>query len=276
MDMTMDELNEIADKIRKTVFQALYQAGGGHFGGCLSIIEILTALYFKILKVDPKNPHWEERDRVILSKGHAGPALYVTLAKKGFFPEGWLIELDRSGGRLPKHTDRFLVPGIDVSSGALGQGLSIGAGMALSAKSDSKSINVYVIMGDGECNSGQIYEAAMAASKYQLDNLIGIVDRNHLQVDGTSDEIMPLEPFDLKWKSFGWNVISVEGNNIPSILDGIKIAQGTRGRPSVLIAETVKGKGISFMENSYKWHAGSITKKQYEIGMRDLEEGYKK
>ncbi len=272
----MNELEEIAGKIRKTVFKSLYQAGGGHYGGCLSVVEILTTRYFKRLKVDPKNPYWEERDRVILSKGHAGPALYVTLIEKGFFPEEWLIELDRSGGRLPKHVDRFQVPGVDVSSGALGQGLSIGVGMALSAKLDSKSINVYVIMGDGECNSGQIFEAAMSASKYRLDNLIGIIDRNHLQVDGTSDEIMPMEPFDLKWKSFGWNVISVEGNNIPSILNGIKIAQGARGRPSVLIAETVKGKGVSFMENNYKWHAGSITKKQYETGMCDLEEGQKK
>ena len=270
----MSELREIANKIRRTVFKTLYLAGGGHFGGCLSIIEVLTALYFKILKVDPKNPLWEERDRVILSKGHAGPALYVTLAEKGFFPKEWLSELDKSGGRLPKHVDRFKVPGVDISSGALGQGLSIGVGMALSAKLDLKSINVYVIMGDGECNSGQIYEAAMSASKYQLDNLIGIVDRNHLQVDGTSEEVMPLEPFDLKWKSFGWNVIPVEGNSISAILDAVKIAQSTRGRPSVLIAETVKGKGVSFLENCVKWHAGSITKEQFEIGVCDLEKGY--
>ena len=269
--MASADLQEIANRIRQTTFKAIADAGGGHFGGCLSVVEILTALYFGILRIDPANPQMEERDRFVLSKGHGGPALYVTLAERGFFPKEWLSELDQAGGRLPKHVDRSKMPGIDTSSGALGQGLSVGAGMALAAKMDSKDIRVYVVMGDGECNEGQVWEAAMTASKYHLDNLIGIVDRNNLQVDGTSDEIMPLESFASKWQSFGWNVLGVDGHNVEAILDAIKVAIDTKGRPTVIIAKTVKGKGVSFMEDRFEWHSGSVSQEQLESGMSELQ-----
>ena len=269
--MMDDDLQDIAVSIRATVFRTIAKAGGGHFGGSLSVVEILTALYFKVLRIDPHNPTMQERDRFILSKGHSGPALYVTLAYRGFFPREWLAELDTSGGRLPKHVDRFKVPGVDVSSGALGQGLSIGVGMSLAAKLDLSDTRVYVVMGDGECNSGQIWEAAMTAAKYHLDNLTAIVDRNHLQVDGPSDEVMPLEPFPDKWRSFGWNVISADGHSIPALLGAIEAAANAKHIPTVIIAETTKGKGISFMENRYEWHSGSVSPEQLETGLADLK-----
>lgn len=263
-------MQRIATTIRRAAFKAMAGAGGGHFGGSLSLIEILTALYWGVLRVDPAAPGKSDRDRLVLSKGHAGPALYATLAERGFFPREWLAELDTSGGRLPKHVDRFKVPGVDVSSGALGQGLSIGAGMALAARLDAQDVRVYVIMGDGECNSGQIWEAAMTASKYRLSNLTGIVDRNHCQVDGASDEVMPLEPFASKWESFGWNVIAVDGHSIPAMLQALRLAARVNDRPSVLLARTIKGKGVSFMEDRYEWHSGSLTNELFEAAMAEL------
>lgn len=268
------ELERTSNEIRRSAFKAMYDAGKGHFGGSLSVIEILTVLYFKILRIDPKNPRKKDRDRLILSKGHAGPALYATLAERGFFPKERLAELDKSGSGLPKHVDRLKVPGVDVSSGSLGQGLSIGVGMALAAKLDSKDIRIYVVLGDGELQEGQVWEATMAGYKYKLDNLIAIVDYNRLQIDGPVEKVMPIEPIVNKWEAFGWNVILVEnGHSIPDLLNSFDAAINNKGKPSVIIAKTVKGKGISFMENQFKWHSGSITKEQYEIGMTDLERG---
>ena len=273
-NLNLIDLQKTVSKIRRTTFKAIAEAGGGHFGGSLSVIDILTVLYFEIMNIDPTNPEMDERDRFILSKGHGGPALYCTLAERGFFPHEWLSELDRNGGRIPKHVDRLKLPGsgIDVSSGALGQGLSIGVGMAITLKRDNKSNRVYVVMGDGECNEGQIWESAMTATKYKLDNLTGFVDRNVMQVDGTSNDVMPLEPFTDKWTAFGWNTLVVDGHNVQELLDACEKAKNTKDKPSVIIANTIKGKGISFMENRYEWHSGKITEEQFEKGLRELDE----
>jgi transketolase len=265
------ELQGIAAKIRLATFQAIAQAGGGHFGGSLSVIEILTALYFSALRIDPNNPQAHDRDRLVLSKGHGGPALYATLAEKGFFPKAWLSQLDTNGGRLPKHVDRLKVPGVDVSSGALGQGLSVAVGMALAAKLDSLDTRIYVVMGDGECNEGQIWEAAMAASKYALCNVTGIVDLNRAQVDGFSCDVMPLAPFAEKWQAFGWSVLTVDGHDIEQIVSAIEQAKKTIERPTVIMAHTIKGKGVSFMEGRYEWHSGPVTREQYKSAISDLE-----
>lgn len=266
------DLQEITNSIREMTFKAIHNAGGGHFGGCMSVIEILATLYFKILRIDPSNPSWEDRDRVVLSKGHGGPALYTTLAHRGFFPEEWLFtELDKAGGRLPKHVDRLKVPGIDVSSGALGQGLSIGCGMALAAKLNKKDTKVHVIMGEGECNSGQIWEAAMLAAKYKLDNLVGIVDLNNLQIDGDTDDIMPMDPFELKWQAFGWNVLSVDGHCIPALISAYEAAYSVKDKPTVIIASTTKGKGVHVMECRCEWHSGKLTDEQYSQAICDFD-----
>jgi transketolase len=265
-----EELKKIADSVRLSVFKAIHSAGGGHFGGTLSCVEILTMLYFNVMRIDPKNPNWPQRDRFILAKGHAGPTLYVILSELGYFPKEWLSELDQSGGRLPKHVDRLKTPGIEVSSGPLGQGLSVGVGMALSAKMDSSDVKVYVLLGDGECNEGQVWEAVMTAAKYKLDNLIAIVDRNRLQIDGSSDEVMPMEPFEDKWKSFNWNVLTADGHDFSDLEKAFDAAKIVHGKPTVIIADTTKGKGVSFMENQHEWHSGSITEEQYKKGLADL------
>jgi len=267
------DLQQTAHRIRQITFETIAKAGGGHFGGSLSVVEILTVLYFKVMRIDPQRPEMDERDRFVLSKGHGGPALYVTLAERGFFPKAWLSELDRAGGRIPKHVDRLKLPGsgIDVSSGALGQGLSVGAGMARAVKMDKRDTRVYVVMGDGECNEGQIWEAAMTAAKYKLDNLMGFVDRNQMQVDGASADVMPLEPFVSKWEAFGWNTLSVDGHDTQALLSAIDRARATEGKPSVIIANTIKGRGISYMENRPEWHSGSLTEEQLKIGKADLD-----
>lgn len=266
-------LKSIARKMRYEAIEAIGRAGSGHLGGVLSIIEILTVLYFAVLRVDPKKPKWEKRDRFILSKGHGGPALYVILAEKGFFPKEWLNELDASGSRLPKHIDRLKVPGIEVSTGALGQGLSIGVGMALAEKLDFRNeYGIYVLLGDGECNSGQVWEAAMAAAKYQLDNLIVIIDRNKLQVDGFCRDVMPTEPLATKWRAFGWHAIEADGHDTVEILKAFRLAEKTKGKPTVFIAHTTKGKGVSFMENRVEWHARSISQKEIGIALQEIME----
>lgn len=267
------ELKKTADKIRMTIFTAIAQAGGGHFGGVLSEIEILTVLYFSELKIDPKNPGKKDRDRFVLSKGHGGPGLYATLAERGFFPKEWLKELDKSGSRLPKHVDRFKLPGIDISSGALGQGLSAGVGMALAAKLDSTGVRVYVLLGDGECDEGQVWEAVMTASKYRLDNLVAIIDNNRLQVDGPCGEVMPNEPMKERWKAFGWETKTADGHNTGEISAALKAAREIKGKPVVIIARTVKGKGISYMEGKYEWHSGKVSEEQFKQGVKELKAG---
>ncbi len=267
------ELELIARKMRHEAIKAIGRAGGGHLGGVLSTIEILTVLYFAILRVDSKKPNWEKRDRFILSKGHGGPALYAVLAEKGFFSKEWLNELDVSGSRLPKHIDRLKIPGIEISTGPLGQGLSIGVGMALAEKLDFRNeYRIYVLLGDGECDSGQVWEAAMAGAKYQLDNLIAIIDRNGLQVDGFCCDVMPTEPLAAKWRAFGWHVIEVDGHDIAQILRAFHLTQKTKDKPAMIIAHTVKGKGVSFMENRKEWHARSISKEETEAALQEIME----
>ena len=269
--MQASDLQHKAAEIRLATFKAIASAGGGHFGGCMSEIEILTTLYFAIMKVDPNQPAWDDRDRFVLAKGHGGPALYVILSDLGFFPKEWLAELDRSGSRLPKHIDRLKLRGIDYSSGPLGQGLSVGVGMALGARLDQKTYKTYVVMGDGECNSGQVWEAAMTASKYGLDNLIAFVDRNGCQIDGKSDDVMPMEPLDDKWRSFGWNVLSIDGHNVAQILEALEQAANASNKPTMIIARTLKGKGVSFMEDRYEWHSGKLSPQQCETAIAELE-----
>ncbi|NWG13552.1 MAG: transketolase [Acidobacteria bacterium] len=263
------DLQQLAHRMRLETFRIISQAGGGHFGGSLSEIEILTALWFKELRVGPENPHWRDRDRFVLSKDHGGPGLYVMLAERGFFPKEWLEEMDRSGGELPKHVD-LGIPGVDISSGSLGQGLSIGIGMALAARLDRSDRRVCVVLGVGECDEGQVWEAAMAAAKYDLDNLTVILDRKGVQVDGTCAEITPTDPMADKWRAFGWNVITVDGHSVAAILNAIEAAKSTKGQPTIIIVETVKGKGVSFMEGQAKWHSGCLTDAQFEMGATEL------
>jgi len=228
----MKELKKIADGIRLNTFKAIANAGGGHFGGSFSVIEILTVLYFEVMNIDPQNPEDDNRDRFILSKGHAGPALYTTLATRGYFPLEDLKDLDKPLSKFPKHVDRLRLEGIDVSSGALGIGLSTAAGMAIAAVQQKRDIYIYVVLGDGEINSGQIWEAAMTAAKYKLFNIIAILDRNKCQIDGPSEEVMPMEPIKDKWASFGWKVHNANGHDIASLLDAISDAKKNRQSPN--------------------------------------------
>lgn len=264
-------LNEKAQQLRRKTFETIYNAGGGHYGGSLSAIEIMTTLYYDVMNIHPQEPDWPDRDRFVLCKGHAGPPLYVILADRGFIDADRLKELDQNGGSLPKHVDRLKVQGIDYSSGPLGQGLSVACGMAASARLDKKDLYVYALLGDGELDEGQIWEAAMTAGHYKLDHLIAFVDRNMNQIDGTTEDVMTLEPLAAKWEAFGWDVQVIDGHDTNAIRAAVKKAKSISGKPSVIIADTVKGKGISFMENQYKWHSGQITEEQFAQGLRDLE-----
>lgn len=272
MEQKVEKLKKIANEIRINTFHAITKAGGGHYGGCLSLPEILTVLYFNSMNVDPKKLKDDSRDRFILSKGHGGPALYSTLAARGYISLSALDELDVPLSKFPKHIDRLKLDAIDVSSGALGQGLSIAVGMAISLKQQKKPNRVYIVLGDGECNSGQVWEAAMAASKYHLSNIIAIVDKNTYQLDGPAEIVMPLEPFEEKWKSFGWKTFDADGHDVKSLVDTINKAKEEKSRPTVIIANTIKGKGISFMENATYWHAGTVSKEQLNQCLIELEE----
>lgn len=272
MEQKVEKLKKIANEIRINTFNAITKAGGGHYGGCLSLPEILTVLYFNSMNVDPKKLKDDSRDRFILSKGHGGPALYSTLAARGYISLSALDELDVPLSKFPKHIDRLKLDAIDVSSGALGQGLSIAVGMAISLKQQKKPNRVYIVLGDGECNSGQVWEAAMAASKYHLSNIIAIVDKNTYQLDGPAEIVMPLEPFEEKWKSFGWKTFDADGHDVKSLVDTINKAKEEKSRPTVIIANTIKGKGISFMENATYWHAGTVSKEQLNQCLIELEE----
>ena len=273
MEDKITELKNTARQLRINTLKAITNAGGGHYGGSLSTIEILTVLYFDVMKVSPKKPDDYDRDRLVLSKGHAGPVLYTALAMRGYFPLSDLKDLDKPLSNFPKHVDRLKLKGIDVSTGALGQGLSIACGMAISLKQQKKGNFVYVVLGDGELNSGQIWEAAMAASKYGLDNIIAIVDRNKLQIDGLTEDIMPLEPLKDRWAAFGWDVSEADGHDVASLRDAIYAAQKSNGKPSVIIAKTIKGCGISFMEGKCQWHSGNIDENQYKKCLQELGDG---
>ena len=265
------ELKKKAICIRKDILRMLCEAGSGHTGGSLSSVEIMISLYHYKLRHDPKNPDWPERDRFILSKGHACPALYAVLADCGYFPKEELMTLRKFGSRLQGHPHRGL-PGIEISSGSLGQGLSISNGMALSAVSAKLSSRIYCLMGDGETNEGQVWEAAMTAAHYKLDNVCAIIDLNKLQIDGFCCDVKNTAPLDKKWGSFGWNVITVDGHDIEALMKALDEAGSVKNKPSVLICCTVKGKGVSFIENKADWHGIAPKKDELETAIKELEE----
>ena len=264
------KLSEIAKNIRKGIIEAVYSGKSGHPGGSLSIADIMTVLYFYEMNIDPQNPKDENRDRLVLSKGHCAPALYSTLANRGFFDVEELQTLRKIESRLQGHPDMNKIPGVDMTTGSLGQGLSDANGMAIAGKLDKKDFRVYCIMGDGELEEGQVWEAAMASNKYKLDNLCVIVDNNNLQIDGTIEEIMSSYPIDEKFKSFGFQVINIDGHNYQEIIDAFDVARNIKDKPVCIIAKTVKGKGVSFMENKVEWHGKAPNEEQYEQAIKEL------
>jgi transketolase len=267
---TIGRLERKCLEVRRDIVEELYRAGSGHPGGSLSAVEILVALYYEVMRFRPEEADWPERDRFILSKGHAAPALYVVLADVGFFPREELWTFSAPGTRLQKHIDMHLVPGTELSTGSLGQGLSVGVGMALADRLDGKERRVYALLSDGESQEGQVWEAAMAAAHYAVDHVIAFLDYNRCQCAGFVDRICSLEPVEEKWRGFGWHVQRVDGHSLPEILAAIKVAQDTRGAPHMIVADTVKGKGISYMENRPEWHSRPIGEDDYRIALDDL------
>jgi transketolase len=268
---TINKLETIANELRIDVIDMIYKAQSGHPGGSLSATEIVTALYFHIMRTDPKNPTWPARDRFILSKGHACPIWYAALSKKGFFERDELWKLRKIDGILQGHPDMLKTPGIDMTTGSLGNGLGAGVGMALSAKYRGKDYYTYVIIGCSEHNEGVLWEAALSASKFKLDNIVVFVDYNKLQLDGFNDEILPIEPIEDKWVSFGWYVQRIDGHDIEKIIEAEKNARSKKNLPSVIIADTIKGKGISYMEDVCSWHGKAPDDKEYEKAMAELK-----
>ena len=269
--MDNKDLKITACKVRRHIIDEVHSAQAGHPGGSLSSADIMTEIYFEQMNVDPKNPSWEDRDRFVLSKGHCSPALYAVLAEKGFFPKEDLIQFRHTGSYLQGHPSMKDVPGVDMSTGSLGQGLSAANGMAVAAKMDGKNYRVYTVMGDGEIEEGQIWEAAMFAAHYKLDNLCAVVDFNGLQIDGKITDVMSSLPIDKKFEAFGWNVILVDAHDFDSLRDGFNKAKECKGKPTVLVAKSVKGKGISFMENQASWHGVAPNDEQYEMAVSELD-----
>jgi transketolase len=265
-------LPEIARRIRRHVVTMFKMSGHGHFGGCLSCVDIVTALYFGgILSVRPGEPDWADRDRFIISKGHGAPAVYGALCERGYFPDDWMRKYETLGANLSTHPNMRSIPGIDMSSGALGHGLSNGVGMALASRLDAKSYRVVVLLGDGECHEGSVWEAAMAAAKYRLGRLIAIIDRNGLCVGGPTERVMPVEPLADKWVAFGWAVHEADGHDIGALLRLFRTLKAADGdRPTVVLARTIKGRGVSFMENRREWHGHPISDEQYRLAMQEL------
>ncbi|MBN1188612.1 MAG: transketolase [Dehalococcoidales bacterium] len=269
--LSIDQMKSIARKMRRDIVSMIGAAGSGHPGGSLSAVEILTALYFKVLRHDPSNPRWEDRDRFILSKGHAAPVLYAALSECGYIPESELRTLRKIDSRLQGHPECTLTPGVEMSAGALGQGLSYAIGAALAARLDAKNYYTYVLIGDGECDEGQIWEAAMAAAHFKLDRLIAVVDNNGIQIDGWNKDVMNIEPLADKWKSFNWNVLEIDGNNLSQVIQALESARASSGRPSVIIAHTVKGAGVSFMENNPDFHGKAPGAEELQKALKELE-----
>jgi transketolase len=268
------ELQEIANRVRARVLISVHHAGAGHVGGPLSAADMLAALYFHILNIDPAIPDWEDRDRFILSKGHSTIALYAAMAERGYFPIDELLTFDAIDSRLQGHPDMTKTPGIDMSSGSLGQGLSPGVGMALAARKLNKSFRTYVMIGDGESQEGQIWEAAFVAARYGLDNLTAILDYNGLQQYGWQKAgehmLPPIENPMRKWDAFGWNTLEIDGHNIGEFVSAVKRAQNTQGRPTIIIAHTIKGKGVSYMEDEYTWHSNVPSDEELEAALAEL------
>ena len=269
--MTVKELTLLAEKNRKRLVEVVYKAKAGHIGGDLSCLNVMTALYFDVMKnLNPQEPKALERDRFVLSKGHCVEALYVTLEAKGFLKPEVLDTLGQFGSILSGHPT-IEVPGIEVNSGALGHGLSIGTGMAIAANMDKKTWKTYVLMGDGEQGEGSIYEAAMAASKYHLDNLVAIIDRNHLQISGNTEDVMPIDSICERWSAFGWDIITMNGDDMEDILKTFHAIDYTSQKPHLIISETTKGKGVSFMEGIAKWHHGVLNEEQFREAVAEIE-----
>ena len=264
------ELEKISKEVRRGIIEEVYRAESGHPGGSLSIADILTVLYFNVLNIEPTNPKWEDRDRFVMSKGHCSPALYSILANRGYFDKELLKTFRNLESNLQGHPDMNKVPGVDMTTGSLGQGLSVANGMAIAGKLNNKQYRVYCLLGDGEIEEGQVWEAAMTANKYKLDNLCVIVDNNNLQIDGTIEEVMSSYPIDEKFKSFGFQIINIDGHNIQEIIDAFDVAKNVKGKPTCIIAKTIKGKGVSFMENKAEWHGKAPTEEQYNLAMKEL------
>ena len=268
-------LNEIASIIRREIVTMIHEAKSGHPGGSLSTVEILTALYFDEMNIDPTNPKMEDRDRFVLSKGHAAPALYATLAERGFFDKKELAGFRKFGSMLQGHPDMNKVPGVDMSTGSLGQGFSAACGMAMGSKLDNAPWNVYALLGDGEIQEGIVWEATMSAAHYKLDNLIVFLDYNGLQIDGNIESVMNVNPIESKFKSFGWNVIKIDGHDYDQIFAALDIAKDTLERPTIIIAKTIKGKGVSFMENQSSWHGRALNDSELKQALLDLGGAYR-
>ena len=266
----VEELKKIAKNIRKGIIESVYNGKSGHPGGSLSIADIMTVLYFNEMNINPLKPNDENRDRLVLSKGHCAPALYSTLAHRGFFNLTELNTLRKIDSKLQGHPDMTKIPGVDMTTGSLGQGLSAANGIAIAGKMDNKDYRVYCILGDGEIEEGQVWEAAMASGKYKLDNLCVIVDNNNLQIDGTIEEVMSSYPIDEKFKSFGFQIINIDGNDIDEIIKAFEVARTIKEKPVCIIAKTIKGKGVSFMENKVEWHGKAPNEEEYKIAIQEL------
>ena len=270
MIKNIEELKSLAKTVRKDIISMLTESRSGHPGGSLSAADILTTLYFGEMNIDPNNPKDENRDRFVLSKGHAAPVLYSVLARKGYFPVEELSTLRKINSRLQGHPSMKCLPGVDMSTGSLGQGISVSVGMALAGKIDNKDYRVYTLLGDGELEEGQVWEASMSAAHYKLDNLTAFVDFNGLQIDGEITKVMNPSPIDKKFEAFGWNVLVIDGHDIKAIQDAIEKAKNTKGKPTVIICNTVKGKGVSFMENQASWHGTAPSKEQCEQALIEI------
>jgi transketolase len=270
--LNLQELATMTNTVRKHIIRMLGEAGSGHPGGSLSAVEIVTALYFHVLRHDPRRPDWPDRDRFILSKGHGVPVQYACLAEAGYFPVEELKTLRKINSRLQGHPVKGTVPGIEASTGSLGQGLSIALGHALAGKLDGKDYRVYVMIGDGESDEGQIWEAALFGAHHKLDNLVAILDYNKIQLDGRLEEILELAPLADKWRAFGWHVLEIDGHDLAAILAAFAEAERTKGKPSILIAHTIKGKGVSFMEDDVEWHGIAPNAEQVERALAELEQ----
>ncbi len=266
----MEQLEKIANEMRIDIIRSITAAGCGHPGGSLSACDIVTDLFFREMNIDPENPDWEDRDRFVLSKGHAAPVLYAALAHRGYFDREELLTLRKLGSRLQGHPDRKHTPGVDVSTGSLGQGLSLANGIALAGRIDGKDYYTYVVMGDGEIQEGQVWEAAMTAAHYRLDHVIAFLDYNKLQIDGANDQVMTVSPVDEKFRAFGWNVMVIDGHDLDAIHDAVVKAKANVGSPTMIVANTVKGKGVSFMENQVGWHGVAPSREQAEKALEEL------
>ncbi len=268
----MEELKQIAKETRKDIIQMVEFAKSGHPGGSLSCVEIVVSLYYNVMRHSSENPKSPNRDRFILSKGHAVPTLYSVLSRNGYFPREWLWKLRKTGNPLQGHPHLLSTPGIEASTGSLGQGLSIANGIAIAGKLDNKYYRVYALIGDGEMNEGEIWEAAMTAKKYKLDNLCAILDHNKLQIDGSIEEIKAPYPLKSKWEAFGWEVLEIDGHNFDELLTAFSEANKIKGKPTMIIANTIKGKGISFMENEISWHGKAPSHEQTEQAFKEIDE----